>query len=52
MKTYKVNTIISILGDEFTTIISTDETGLVSSIPIDPVNSDYQAYLETLENAD
>jgi hypothetical protein len=49
MKTYKINTITSILGDEFTTIISTDENGLVSSIPIDPANSDYQEYLKSLE---
>jgi hypothetical protein len=49
MKQYKVNTINLISGEEFTTIISTDENGLVSSIPTDPANSDYQEYLKWVE---
>ena len=51
MKTYKINTITSISGDEFTTIISTDENGLVSSIPTNSANSDYQEYLKSLDEA-
>ena len=30
---------------ELNVIIRTDENGIVSSVPIDPANSDYQAYL-------
>jgi len=40
--TYEIKT-------ELNTIIKTDEFGEVSCIPIDPGNSDYQAYLESLE---
>ena len=29
-------------------VIRTDENGVVSHIPIEPANSDYQAYLATL----
>ena len=36
--TYEENT-------ELNVIIRTDENGIVSSVPIDPANSDYQAYL-------
>jgi len=50
MKQYILNTSNSIDGNEFTNIISVDEEGLVSSIPIDPANSDYQEYLKWLEN--
>ena len=37
---------------ELNVIIRTDENGIVSSVPIEPANSDYQAYLKSLENAD
>ena len=30
---------------ELNIIIRTDENGIVSSVPLDPGNSDYQAYL-------
>jgi hypothetical protein len=30
-------------------VIRTDENGIVSSIPCDPANADYQAYLKYLE---
>ena len=38
--------------DEFgtTNIKRTDENGLVWSIPLDPANSDYQAYLAYVAN--
>ena len=29
-----------------------DENGIMYSIPTDPANADYQAYLKSLENAD
>ena len=29
-----------------------DENGILYSIPTDPGNADYQAYLKSLENAD
>ncbi len=32
-------------------ILKTNENGSVTSIPNDPANSDYQAYLKSLENA-
>jgi len=35
---------------ELNVIIRTDENGIVSSVPIDPANSDYQRYLAWLEN--
>ena len=35
--------------DEFGSVIKrTDENGLIAWIPTDPSNSDYQAYLESL----
>ena len=34
------------------TIFRTDEDGKVWAIPTDPANSDYQAYLTSLENTD
>lgn len=30
-------------------VMRTDENGMVSSIPADPANSNYQAYLKSLE---
>lgn len=30
----------------------TDENGVISTIPIDPANSDYQAYLKSLEEGE
>ena len=39
-----------VIENEFSTIIQrTDEDGKVWSIPTDPANSDYQAYLASLE---
>ena len=36
---------------EFNVVIRTDEDGLITSIPMDEANSDYQAYLNPdLEN--
>ena len=32
-------------GSETTTIVATDEQGIVYYIPADPANSDYQRYL-------
>ena len=32
-------------------IIQSNDDGSTSSIPTDPANSDYQAYLKSLENA-
>lgn len=34
--------------DSGETIKRTDENGLIAWIPVDPANSDYQAYLESL----
>ena len=46
--TYTENT------DEFGTksITRIDENGVEAWIPCDPANSDYQAYLKSLKNAD
>jgi hypothetical protein len=43
--TYKVTE--NALGE--TNIIQIDENGVMASIPTDPANSDYQAYLLSLE---
>jgi hypothetical protein len=48
MTNYEV--ITTDLGSEI--IKRTDGSGAVSWIPLDPGNSDYQAYLKSLENAD
>jgi len=47
---YKYTKTISSAGA--TIIIREDEEGNISSIPADPANSDYQAYLKTIENAE
>ena len=36
------------LKQEHNTVIRIDDNGVLSGIPIDPANSDYQAYLEHL----
>ena len=41
MKKYELTT--SKLGDN---LVMIDENGIVSAVPIDPANSDYQAYLD------
>ena len=37
----------TIFGDEL--IVRTDDAGIIAFIPTDPANSDYQAYLASLE---
>jgi hypothetical protein len=46
--TYTYEKITSDYGNE--SIKRTDDNGDISFIPIDPANSDYQAYLKWLEN--
>jgi hypothetical protein len=48
MFTYKEITQES-LGESFTCIARTDEDGNTVFIPIEPANSDYQAYLKSLD---
>ena len=45
MNTYTYELIVNELGE---VVKRTDENGIVSWIPTDPSNSDYQAYLESL----
>ena len=46
---YAVLTTTDLDGKEVTTIQRTDEDGTVWFIPTDPANSDYQAYLASLQ---
>ncbi len=46
--TYEIITLIT--GTQ--TVKRTDEDGAEWWIPMDPANSDYQAYLKSLENAE
>lgn len=39
------------LENAYSYIERIDENGITSSIPKDPTNADYQAYLKSLENA-
>ena len=42
-----MTTIYEVIEEEnFSFIRKTDDNGVVSAIPIDPANSDYQAYLD------
>ena len=38
------------IKSELNIVLRTDEQGIVCSIPIDPANSDYQAYLAYVAN--
>jgi hypothetical protein len=44
MKTYRVVEFL-IIGEPHSAILCENEDGSVTSIPTDPANSDYQAYL-------
>lgn len=39
-------------NQELNVIVRISEDGVISAIPKDPANSDYQAYLKSLENAE
>jgi len=46
-----MTTIYEVIEEEnFSFIRKTDDNGVVSAIPIDPANSDYQAYLNPVEH--
>jgi hypothetical protein len=47
--TYEINTFINTNEESVTNIFRTDEAGHTVTIPTDPANSDYQAYLASLE---
>ena len=38
------------IKSELNIVLRTDEQGIVCSVPIDPANSDYQAYLAYVAN--
>lgn len=46
--TYPIYEVIEATEWVIAQVIRTDADGTVSSIPCDPANSDYQAYLESL----
>lgn len=48
---YEILTTNDLSGNEITNIIATQNDGVVLIIPTDPNNSDYQAYLKSLEGA-
>lgn len=49
---YSEKTYTSEIFGTFTVIERVNADGTISSIPTDPANSDYQAYLRWLENPD
>jgi hypothetical protein len=46
---YEIQESQDIQGNKYTVIVATDEAGEVRYIPNDPANSDYAAYLASLE---
>jgi hypothetical protein len=48
MKIFTTKDLPGIDGKPMVQIFMTDENGMVWSVPNDPANSDYQAYLATL----
>jgi len=49
MATFKIEQTIDITGATVDYVIKTDNDGKVWVVPNDPANSDYQAYLASLE---
>jgi hypothetical protein len=51
MSTYQVTKVEGFAGQMFDSIQRTDDDGKIWSIPADPANSDYQAYLAAQANS-